>query len=139
MRRYAARMDALWSALAALTALSHLSLIVLLVAGGPMAVRHRSLRRVHLIALGATGAVFAAGADCPLTVWEKVFIRRSGSTPYDGGFIEHYLVRPITGQGITPLVTVCIVAAWMIPSAMSYAVIVSRRNASLIPEAAVPR
>ena len=67
---------------------------------------------VHVPAAIATAAVFALGADCPLTVWQKSFLRRAGTDAYDGGFIEYYVVEPITGDGMTPAVNAIVVAAW---------------------------
>jgi hypothetical protein len=69
---------------------------------------------MHLTALVATAVVFVAGADCPLTVWQKACIRRSGSTPYEGGFIEHHFIEPLTG-GVTAMTTLGTVAAWAVP------------------------
>jgi hypothetical protein len=79
--------------------------------------------RLHLPALHATAAVFVAGADCPLTVWQKACIRRSGATPYDGGFIEHQFIERLTGGGVTLLTTVVTVTAWALPTWWSYAAI----------------
>jgi hypothetical protein len=117
-----------WAAAGVGLAVAHIALIVLLVVGGPASLRWPFVRRIHLPALVATAAVFGAGADCPLTVWQKVCIKRSGASPYDGGFIEHHFIQPVTGGGATPLTTLVTVTAWAAPTAWSYASLM-RRNA----------
>lgn len=101
--------------------------MVLLVVGGPAALRWPWVLRAHLPALIATAAVFLVGADCPLTVWQKACIRRSGSTAYEGGFIEHHLIEPLTDGGVTLLTTVVTVAAWAVPTVWSYSALWRRR------------
>jgi hypothetical protein len=117
-----------WSALATLMALSHLALIVVLIIGGPLTLRYPRFVWVHIPAAIATALVFALGADCPLTVWQKAYLRRAGAPPYEGGFIEHYIVEPITGGGMTPAVTAMVLAAWLIPTATAYTVRVRRSH-----------
>jgi len=117
----------MWIALAAVFALGHLALIILLIVGAPLSLKWSWMPKVHIPAAVLTGAVFLAGADCPLTTWQKACIRRSGRQPYSGGFIEHYLVHPITGDGITPAVKVVILLTWIIPTVIGY-VILRRTN-----------
>lgn len=118
----------MWSALDLLCAVGHLSLILLLIVGAPLALRWSWMPKVHIPAALATGAVFAAGADCPLTTWQKACQRRAGRRPYDGGFIEHYLVHPITGDGITSTVKVVILLTWVVPTVVGYWLLYRRRS-----------
>lgn len=118
----------MWTAFAWLMAATHVSLIVLLIIGAPLAVRWPRLVPIHLAAAFATAAVFLVGADCPLTVWQKYGIRRAGGTPYEGGFIEHYLLGPSTGESMTPTASIIIVLAWTVPTTAGY-LILSRRRA----------
>jgi hypothetical protein len=118
--------NALWLAPASVMAAAHVALIVVLVAGGPITLRHGWFAWVHLPALAATAVVFLARADCPLTVWQKSFLSRAGRTPYRGGFIEHYIVEPIAGHAMTPATSMAIVAAWLVPTAVSYVVLARR-------------
>lgn len=122
----------MWSALALLFAASHLTLIVLLIVGAPLALHWSWMPKVHIPAAIATGAVFALGADCPLTTWQKACIRRAGKRPYQGGFIEHYLVHPITGDGITPTVKVVILLTWVLPTVVGYALVWRQRSRPLV-------
>lgn len=115
-------MSSVWMALAGIMAVSHLALIVLLIAGGPLAMRWQAMVRLHVAAIIATGLVFLLGADCPLTVWQKWCLERGGREPYEGGFIEHYLVEPVTGGGATPWINAAIVATWLVPTSAAYTV-----------------
>jgi len=107
-------------ALAGTMALAHLALIVWLVVGGPLSLRWRRLGPLHLLAVAPTAAVFLAGADCPLTVWEKHFREAAGWPSYRGGFIENYLVEPWHSGGISPLVSVAVAATWIVPTVVGH-------------------
>lgn len=122
--------------LAVLWPLAHLTLMIFLIGGGPLGVHRPWVARVHLAAAAATGAVFLLGADCPLTTWEKQARSAAGWPGYRGGFIEHYLVRPLHPSGITTAITVLIVAAWVVPSIAGHAV---RRHRTRRPTVATGR
>jgi hypothetical protein len=115
-----------WWAFAALMALSHASLLVLLVFGALFALRWRWLVWLHLPAAVLTAIVFSLGADCPLTTWQKYGIRRSGREPYEGGFIEHYLVEPLTGRPIPSYSSTVILLVWVVPTAVGYGLMIGR-------------
>jgi hypothetical protein len=123
----------MWRFAAALFGLSHLALIVLLIVGAPLSLIWNWMPKIHVPAAIATGAIFAVGADCPLTTWQKACIRRSGRQPYSGGFIEHYLVHPITGNGITATVKVVILLTWIVPSVVGYWLLARQRAHRLAP------
>ena len=106
--------------LAWLTAAAHLLFIGFIVAGGPLACLMPRLLKWHLGAVGVAAAINLSGADCPLTVWEKHFLRQAGEQPYESGFVSHYLVEPIHPAGIDGRVNLMILAAWMIPTAFAY-------------------
>jgi hypothetical protein len=118
--------NALWLTLAALMAAAHVALVVVLVAGGPLTLRQGNFAWVHLPAMVATAAVFLARADCPLTVWQKSFLSHAGRTPYHGGFIEHYVVERLGGHAMTPATNMAVVATWVVPTVLSYALLARR-------------
>ena len=106
--------------LARLVAASHLAYIVFMLVGGFAARRWPRLTKWHLGALGAGAAVNLAGADCPLTVWEKRCLHRAGHVPYETGFVSHYLVEPVYPRGIDGRVRFVILVALAVPNLVSY-------------------
>ena len=85
-------------------AVSHLSLIGFLLAGGFVARRHPRVTKAHLVALAATAGIYGGGFDCPLTDWEKGLRRLAGDEVYAGGYLEHYLVAPCHPAGMNPAI-----------------------------------
>ena len=62
-----------------------------------------------------TAVVNLTRLPCPLTVWEKDFWRLAGETPYRGGFISQYFVKPFHAPGLSPsneTVLLVVVVAW---------------------------
>ena len=106
--------------LARLVAASHLGYIVFLLVGGFMARRWPKLTKWHLGAIGVAGVVNITGSDCPLTVWEKWFLRHAGQEPYETGFISHYLVEPVYPPGINGRVNFVILVTLTVPITISY-------------------
>ena len=106
--------------LARLMAASHLAYIVFLLVGGFAAKRRPKLMKWHLAAFAAAGLVNVTGSDCPLTAWEKWFLRRAGREPYETGFASHYLVEPFYSKGITGRVNSVILLTLVIPVLVSY-------------------
>ena len=106
--------------LARLVAGSHLALVAFLIVGGFLAWRKPKLVKWHVGAIIATALVNITGSDCPLTVWEKWFLRQAGDVPYETGFISHYLVEPIYRPGIDDRVNFVLLCSLVIPNAISY-------------------
>jgi hypothetical protein len=115
-----------------LIALAHLTVIAVLIAGGPVAARWPRFAWVHIPIAAAVVAIFAFGWDCPLTTWQRLALEQSGHAPYEGGFVEHYLVHPLFGTGASTTVSLVIIpAVWLVPTIAGYAVTLrSRRTAS---------
>ena len=88
--------------LAAAIALAHGLLAVFLIVGAPPAARRPRLMMWYLVMLVPTAVVNLGRFPCPLTVWEKDFWRLAGETPYRGGFISHYFVKPFNPGGLSP-------------------------------------
>ena len=98
--------------LAAVVALLHGLLAVFVIAGAPLAAHSSRLMQWYLVLLAPIAAVNLPGLPCPLTVWEKDLWRLAGHTPYRGGFISQYFVRPFYAPGLRPdAETVLLVAA----------------------------
>jgi hypothetical protein len=107
--------------------MAHLGTIVVMVAGGPAALRWRRVVPIHLAVAAATVAINVRGSDCPLTTWEKRLLVAAGREPYEGGFNSHYLVEWWHPAGIDGRVNCGLIAAWAVPTAVSYAVLARRR------------
>jgi hypothetical protein len=105
---------------ARLVAAAHGGAIVVMVIGAPLALRWRWLVPVHLAVAGATIAVNLAGADCPLTTWEKQLLRAAGRVPYERGFNSHYLIEWWRPAGIDAKVNHALIAAWAVPTTVAY-------------------
>jgi hypothetical protein len=103
-----------------MVAVSHLSLIGFVVAGGFVARRYPRVTKAHLATLAATAAVYAAGLDCPLTDWEKGLRRLAGDEVYTGGYLEHYLVSPFHPAGMNPAIGLAILGIAVGATALAY-------------------
>ena len=110
----------LWRRAADVVALSHLTLIGFILAGGFVARAHPRVTKAHVIALVGTAAVYAGGLDCPLTDWEKGLRRLAGDDVYTGGYIEHYLVSPWHPSGMNPAIGFGILGVAVATTALAY-------------------
>ena len=113
--------------LAAAIALAHGLLAVFLIVGAPFAARRPRVMAWYLVMLVPTAIVNLGRFSCPLTVWEKDFWRLAGETPYRGGFISHYFVKPFHSDGLGPagedLLLVSVVVwclSWLLYSAVHH-------------------
>ena len=74
-------------------------------------VRNFYFRAVHLVLLVVIAAQSALGQACPLTNWENTLRTKAGAgTPYEGGFIAHWLQRLIFYEGDEKVFTVAYIA-----------------------------
>jgi hypothetical protein len=97
--------------LAALVVVTHLAFLVFVGAGSLLA-----RRRPRLVWLHAPGLIWAVtsitiGLPCPLTSLEKGLRRLAGETPYQGGFVDHYVEGVVLPESLTPLVWAIAMAA----------------------------
>ena len=101
--------------LAAAVALAHGLLAVFVVVGAPLVVRRRRLMPWYLAVVLPIAVINIPRLPCYLTVWEKDLWRLAGHTPYRGGFISQYFVKPFYAPGLDAsgeTVLVVIVTAW---------------------------
>ncbi len=104
----------LYARAADVVAATHGTFIAFLLVGGFLAWRWPRLVWTHVPAVVITAAVFALGADCPLTDLEKQFRRQAGGRAYRDGFIAHYLLPMVPDGARTvavPLLVVVVDAA----------------------------
>ena len=82
--------------------LLHAAFVVFVVVGGFLALRWRWLIWVHVPAAIWGVLIEYAGWICPLTPLENALRARAGESAYAGGFIEHYVLRVLYPNGLTP-------------------------------------
>jgi hypothetical protein len=124
--------DAVWQGAAVVVAVAHLAVVLFLVGGGFVARRRLGLRRAHLAVVTAVVTVAVMGAPCPLTDLELWLRELGGVGAYRGGYIEHYLVRPVYSPGLTAPVQVLIHTAAVATNLVAYrdVVAISRAGAA---------
>jgi hypothetical protein len=120
---------AVWQAAAVVVASVHLAVVLFLLAGGFLARGRRGLRWAHVAVVTAVVAVAVARLPCPLTELELRLRALGGVEVYRGGFVEHYLVRPLYPAGMTPRVVVLVNAVAVAANLVAYGrlAVVSRR------------
>jgi hypothetical protein len=91
----------IWSLLADLVLVTHLTFILYVLAGGLLALRWKRALWIHLPA--AIWGVLIELADwvCPLTPLENLLRRKAGGLGYERTFVEHYLVPIVYPEGLT--------------------------------------
>src|SRR5437867_9964956 len=82
----------------------HAAFVVFVVLGGVLVIRWRRLAWLHVPAAIWGALIEFAGWICPLTPLENSFRARAGDAGYAGGFVEHYLLRALYPDGLTPSV-----------------------------------
>src|SRR5918994_1438307 len=81
--------------LAGLVAVVHAAAVAFMLTGSLLALRWPRLLWLHVpVALGIL-ALYLTGSDCPLTTWELALREAAGEPGYRGGFIGHYVTRPL--------------------------------------------
>ena len=81
----------------------HFGFILLVIFGGFLALRWHRFVLLHLPAvIWALFLELRPGTVCPLTPLELSLRYHAGQTPYEGGFIDHYL-GPIIYPDVTTL------------------------------------
>ena len=79
----------------------HLAFAIFAGVGGLLVLRWRRLAWVHVPCAVWGALIMFAGWVCPLTPLEQDLRRRGGQAGYQGGFLEHYIVRVLYPQGLT--------------------------------------
>lgn len=79
----------------------HMGFILFVAFGGFLVLRWPRLGWVHLPAAIWGAGIELGGWICPLTHLEGWLLERSGTTTYEGGFIDHYIVPVLYPPGLT--------------------------------------
>lgn len=103
--------------------LLHLAFVVFIVAGGFLAGRWPHIAFVQL-PLAVYGVVIElVGFRCPLTPLEKMLRRKAGSSGYEGGFVEHYIVGVLYPGELTTGVKLFLACAVAATNTVAYLVV----------------
>ena len=119
--------------LAYLVALAHAAAVVLLLVGGLLALRHPRVLWIHLPVIAAIGAVYLAGADCPLTTLELDLRARADGAAYSGGFLGHYVLAPLGLDRSATVTQAALPVLALLPNVVAAALLVRRRRANSRP------
>lgn len=106
--------------LATAVVLVHMAFVAFAVAGGLLALRWPRVAWVHVPAAAWAAAISFAGWICPLTPLENWLRAQSGAAPYEGGFLEHYLLPILCPVALTPTLQIAIGAFVIALNALVY-------------------
>lgn len=98
----------------------HVAYIVFVVVGGLLSWRWPRILRLHVAAVLVSAGLAFTNLECPLTDVEKGLRRLAGETPYEDGFISHYMVSPIYEGGTTPPIRLGLRVAIVSITAVAY-------------------
>jgi hypothetical protein len=79
----------------------HLAFVLFVAFGAALVLRWPRLTWLHLPAAAWGFFVELTGRGCPLTLLENTLRMRAGLGGYEGGFLEHYLLRLLYPDGLT--------------------------------------
>jgi len=82
-------------------AVIHLVFVVFVPFGALLALKWHWIPWLHLPAAAWGLFIEITGRACPLTDLELALRSHAGEPGYAGGFIEHYLVTPVSSGGLT--------------------------------------
>jgi hypothetical protein len=105
---------------------AHALFVAFVVAGGLLALRWRWAAAVHVPCACYGALVVVAGFICPLTPLENRLRRLAGEAGYQGGFVEHYLLRLLYPDPYPAWLGWALGAAVVAANAAVYALVVAR-------------
>ena len=82
----------------------HAAFVAFVVVGGWLVVRWPRVALIHIPAAIWGALIEFAGWVCPLTPLENYLRGRAGERGYAGGFVEHYVLRALYPDGLTPTI-----------------------------------
>lgn len=103
----------------------HGAFVLFAVFGGLAVARWPRLAWFHVPVVAWAGLVELAGWTCPLTPLEIHFLELAGTTDYEGGFVEHYLIPFLYPEHLTRGVQLVLGVAVVSVNAAAYAWILS--------------
>jgi hypothetical protein len=117
-----------WRLGADVVVLLHLTFIAFVVVGGLLVLRWRWVAFVH-VPVAVYGVVIElVGFTCPLTPLEKALRRRAGSSGYEEGFVEHYVLPVVYPGELTPGVKAALALLIVVTNLVVYGYVVRSRR-----------
>jgi nitrate reductase gamma subunit len=105
----------------------HALFVVLVLAGGVLALRWPWVAAVHLPAAVWGALIEFQGWICPLTPLENSLRASAGQAGYSGGFIEHYLLPAIYPSGLTRTIQLVLGLIVVVVNIVVYWLVLRRR------------
>ena len=100
--------------------LTHFAFVLFVVFGGFLVIRWKKLAWVHLPIAIYGAAIEFVGWICPLTPLENHLRRLGGEAGYEGGFVEHYIMRILYPEGLTPSVSIALGVGVVVINVVAY-------------------
>jgi hypothetical protein len=120
----------IWRWLADLVVLVHVAFVVFVVVGGFLVLRWPWVAWLHVPAAVWGSLIEFAHWVCPLTYVENAFRARAGEAGYTG-FIQHYLLRALYPNGLTPAIQWALGSFALVVNVVAYGLVIwQRRRAS---------
>jgi hypothetical protein len=120
----------LYSWLANLVLIVHLGFVLFVALGGLTVLRWPRLAWVHLPAVIWGAWIELTLRICPLTPLENRLLALAGERGYDGGFLEHYLLRTLYPSGLARSDHLALGLGVMVLNLAVYALVLRRRRQS---------
>ena len=112
--------------LADTVAVVHGAAVVLMLTGAVIALWRPRILWVHLPVSLAILAVNRAGAPCPLTELELWLRAEAGGTPYEGGYLGHYVLSPMGLDVASSSAQAGIYTVAIVPNAVAFGLLAYR-------------
>ena len=107
----------------------HACFILFGIFGALIVWRHRRIALLHIPAVLWGSYMEFSGRLCPLTTLENRFRLLAGSSGYQEGFIEHYVLAVIYPSGLTVLMQYVLGSLLVLANAVAY-LLIWRRGSS---------
>ena len=117
----------IWRAFARTVAATHIAYTVFVILGSILVLAWPQLMWVHVAAVVWAGLTLMFDFGCPLTPWEKQFLKKGGVEPYEEGFLQHHILRTRFDPAHSRRNHIAIGAAAIAFNAIVYYFILTRR------------
>ena len=119
----------MYGILAGVIIVAHFLFIAFVAAGGLLVLRWPRLAWVHLPAVVWGVVVELTGWICPLTPLENYLRRLGGSSSYNGGFIEQYLLPVIYPANLTAVTQYILGGLVIVVNLILYFLVIRKQRA----------